>query len=64
MRIEQQAHRLGKGTLADLLDAQAELLRARTHVVQALVDRAMAIAELRKAMGVLYTNDSAGEEVE
>jgi len=51
LRIEQERHRLGKGTVADVLEAQAELLKMQTQAVQALVDRALAAAELEKAMG-------------
>jgi outer membrane protein TolC len=51
LRIEQERHRLGKGTVADVLEAQAELLKVQTQAVQALVDRALAAAELEKAMG-------------
>jgi outer membrane protein TolC len=51
LRIEQERHRLGKGTVADVLEAQAELLKVQVQAVQALVDRALAVAELEKAMG-------------
>jgi outer membrane protein TolC len=51
LRIEQERHRLGKGTVADVLEAQAELLKMQTQAVQALVDRALAAAELEKALG-------------
>lgn len=51
LRIEQERHRLGKGTVADVLEAQAELLKVQTQAVQALVDRALAAAELERAMG-------------
>ncbi len=51
LRIEQERHRLGKGTVAEVLEAQAELLKMQTQAVQALVDRALAVAELEKAMG-------------
>jgi len=50
-RIEEERHRLGKGTVADVLEAQAELLKVQTQAVQSLVDRALAAAELEKAMG-------------
>ena len=51
LRIEEEKNRLGKGTVAEVLEAQAELLKVRTQAVQALVDRALAAAELEKAMG-------------
>ena len=51
LRIEEEKNRLGKGTVAEVLEAQAELLKVRTQGVQALVDRALAAAELEKAMG-------------
>ena len=51
LRIEEERHRLGKGTVADVLEAQAELLKMQTQAVQALVDRALAVAELEKAVG-------------
>jgi outer membrane protein TolC len=52
LRIAEERHRLGKGTVAEVLDAQAEALKAQAHVVQAFVDRALAIAELEKATGI------------
>ena len=62
-RIEAEEHRLGKGTIADVLDAQADLLRARTYAVQARVDRALAAAELRKAIGGEDGRFDAREEI-
>lgn len=62
-RIEAEEHRLGKGILADVLDAQADLLRSRTYAVQARMDRALAAAELRKAIGGEDGRFDAREEI-
>jgi len=62
-RIDAEEHRLGKGTIADLLDAQTDLLRARTYAVQARVDRALAAVELRKAIGGEDGRFDAREEI-
>jgi outer membrane protein len=51
LRIEDLRYRAGAGTTTDVIDAQAALLRAETDYYQALYDKAIARAALRKAMG-------------
>lgn len=51
-RIEQEKYLLGKGTTADLLDAQAARLEAETNYYSALSDIKTASAGLRLALGV------------
>jgi outer membrane protein len=58
LRIERLKYETGAGTNADVLDARAALLRAQADSCQALYDREVALAALRKAMG----EDGAGGE--
>jgi outer membrane protein len=51
VRVEQLRYQAGAGTSTDVLDAQTALLRAETDYYQALYDRAIAEALLRKAVG-------------
>lgn len=53
-RIEQVRFRAGAGTSTDVIDAQTALLRAETDYYQALYDKAIARASLRKAAGEDY----------
>lgn len=50
-RIEQIRYKAGAGTSTDVIDAQTALLRAETDYYQALYDKAIARALLRKAAG-------------
>ncbi len=50
-RIEGVRYRAGVGTSTDLIDAQTALLRAETEYYQALYDKAIARAALRRAVG-------------
>lgn len=54
-RIEQLRYKTGAGTSTDVIDAQTVLLRAETDYYQALFDRAIAFAALRKAVGEEHT---------
>lgn len=51
LRIEQQKYDLGKGTIVDVLDAQAAQLEAETLYYQILAEYHTAEAQLRLAMG-------------
>ena len=51
LRIEEEKYALGKGTLTDLLDAQAALLEAQTQDHETWVAGNIAVAELHLAMG-------------
>lgn len=51
LRIERLRYETGAGTSTDVIDAQAALLRAETEFYQALYDKNIAIASLRKAIG-------------
>lgn len=51
LRIELLKYETGGGTSAEVIDAQTALLRAETDFYQALFDKNIAIAALRKAMG-------------
>jgi outer membrane protein TolC len=51
LRIERERYRLSKGSVTDVLDAQAELLDAQTSYFGALVDCNVSIAQLRLAIG-------------
>lgn len=51
LRIEVLKYETGFGTSTDVIDAQTVLLRAETEYLQAVYDKNIAIASLRKAMG-------------
>jgi outer membrane protein len=51
LRIELLKYETGSGTSTDVIDAQTMLLRAQTEYYQALYDKAIAIATLRRATG-------------
>lgn len=51
LRIEELRYQAGAGTTTDVIDAQTALLRAETDYYQALYDKAIARAALRKATG-------------
>ena len=51
LRIEQLRYKTGAGTSTDVIDAQAALLRAETEYYQALYDKDIALASLRRATG-------------
>lgn len=51
LRIEREKYDLGKGTIVDVLDAQAALLEAQTSYYRAMADYNVAIAQWRLAVG-------------
>lgn len=51
LRIERLKYETGAGTSTDVIEAQAALLRAETDYHQAVYDKSIAIASLRKAIG-------------
>ncbi len=51
VRVEHLKFGAGSGTTTDVIDAQTALLRAESDYYQALYDREVALASLRKAMG-------------
>ena len=51
VRVERLKFTAGSGTTTDVIDAQTALLRAERDYYQALYDREIAFASLRKAMG-------------
>ncbi len=51
LRIEREKYDLGKGTIVDVLDAQAALLEAQTSYFRALADYNVAIAQWQLAVG-------------
>ena len=59
LRVEQLKYEAGTGTSTDVIDAQTALLRSENDWYQALYDREIALASLRKAVG----ESPAGEEV-
>lgn len=52
-RIVKERYDLGRGTLNDVLDAQADLVAAQTNYARALADLAVSDAQLRLATGVI-----------
>lgn len=51
LRIEQMKYELGKGTIVDVLDAQAALLESETTYYRVLAEYHTAMAQLELAMG-------------
>jgi outer membrane protein TolC len=51
LRVEQLKTEVGRGTVEDLLDAQAAELQAETHYTRALADYNTALVARRKAIG-------------
>lgn len=51
LRIEQEKHDLGKGSVTDVLDAQSALLDSQTNYYRALADHHIAVAQLKLATG-------------
>ncbi len=51
MRVERLKYETGAGTTTDVIDAQSALLRAETDYYQALFDRELALASLKRAIG-------------
>ncbi len=51
VRVERLKFDAGSGTTTEVIDAQTALLRADSDYYQALYDREIALASLRKAMG-------------
>lgn len=51
LRIEQLKLETGKGIVNDVLDAQADLLKAEVNYAEALADHRVAYASLRRAIG-------------
>ncbi|MFN3480912.1 MAG: TolC family protein, partial [Thermodesulfovibrionales bacterium] len=60
LRIEVLKYETGSGTSTDVIDAQTALLRAETDYLQAIYDRNIAIASLRKAIGEEDYKESGG----
>ncbi len=51
LRIERQKYEYAKGTIVDVLDAQAALLNAQTNYYRAVADYKTALAQIRLATG-------------
>ncbi len=51
LRIEREKYDLGKGTIVDVLDAQAALLESETNYYRVLAEYHIAVARLKLAMG-------------
>jgi len=53
LRLAQERYRVGAGTLLDIINAQVNVTRSKTTLVQAKYDSMIALASLEAAMGVL-----------
>ncbi|RLC23463.1 MAG: TolC family protein, partial [Deltaproteobacteria bacterium] len=51
LRIEQEKYALGRGSITDVLDAQAALLTSQTNYYRSLSEYNTSIAELHLAIG-------------
>lgn len=56
-RIEQLRFEQGRATINDVLDAEAELLRARLGLAAALAGHATAIAAVKRAVGIVSVEE-------
>ena len=61
VRVEHLKFGAGSGTTTEVIDAQTALLRAESDYYQALYDREIALASLRKAMGEYPPNIERNE---
>jgi outer membrane protein len=59
LRIEREKYALGKGTIGDVLDAQAALLESQTSYFLVLAELQTALAQLRLAGGEGSTGESS-----
>jgi outer membrane protein len=59
LRVEHLRYETGAGTTTDVIDAETALLRAETDSFQAVYDREIGLASLKKGMGIL----TVGQEV-
>lgn len=53
LRLAQERYRVGAGTLLDIINAQVNVTRSKTTLVQAKYDSMIALASLEASMGVL-----------
>jgi outer membrane protein TolC len=51
LRLAQERYKIGEGTILDVIDAQVNLTRSRTELVNATYDQRLASSALRNAMG-------------
>jgi outer membrane protein TolC len=51
LRFAQERYKIGEGTILDVIDAQVNLTRSRTDLVNATYDRRLAVSGLRNAIG-------------
>lgn len=57
LRLAQERYRVGAGTLLDIINAQANLTRARSTFIRAKYDSMIAYAQLQATMGVLQEQE-------
>ncbi|MGQ0721688.1 MAG: TolC family protein, partial [Candidatus Eiseniibacteriota bacterium] len=51
LRLAQERFKIGEGTILDVIDAQVNLTRSRSNLVNATYDRRLAVTALRDAVG-------------
>jgi TolC family type I secretion outer membrane protein len=51
LRLAQERFKIGEGTILDVIDAQVNLTRSRSNLVNATYDRRLAVTALRTAVG-------------
>jgi TolC family type I secretion outer membrane protein len=51
LRLAQERYKIGEGTILDVIDAQVNLIRSKTDLVNATYDRRLAVSALRNAIG-------------
>jgi TolC family type I secretion outer membrane protein len=51
LRLAQERYKIGEGTILDVIDAQVNLTRSRSNLVNATYDRRLAVSALHDAIG-------------
>jgi outer membrane protein TolC len=51
LRLAQERYKIGEGTILDVIDAQVNLTRSRSNLVNATYDRRLAVSRLHDAIG-------------
>jgi len=57
LRLAQERYKIGEGTILDVIDAQVNLTRSRSNLVNATYDRRLAVSALHDAIGDIPVPD-------
>jgi outer membrane protein TolC len=53
LRLAEERYKVGEGTILEVIDAQVNLTRVKTDLVNAAADHRLSISRLRNAVGDL-----------